>query len=138
MIKNNYTVLPRDVETLQFDWGKIQITCSPEVNKAANFSAGVVEVQPGGGHDKHNHPGAEEIIYIISGKAEQMIEDENGYPMVFQVETGSTIFIPESRYHYTKNIGDEFLTTFVVYSPHGAEKLLKKMPDCKVFPAEQG
>jgi predicted TIM-barrel enzyme len=27
------------------------------------------------GHSRHNHPGAEEIIFVISGNGEQMVED---------------------------------------------------------------
>ena len=73
---------PEDVESLNFDWGKVRFTLSPEVNSATQFSAGVVSVEPQSGHARHNHPEAEEIIHIISGVGEQMIEDESGAPVV--------------------------------------------------------
>ena len=51
-----YVVNPDDVESLNFDWGKVHFTLSPEVNGATRFSAGVVFVQPHSGHARHDHP----------------------------------------------------------------------------------
>lgn len=81
MGKQRYFVEPRHVETMRFDWGSFKVTCSPEVNGASRFSAGIVEMEPGKGHERHNHPGAEEIIFVISGQGEQMVEDEDGNPV---------------------------------------------------------
>ena len=93
----------------------------PEVNEASQFSGGVVFVPPGKGHTRHNHPGAEEIIFIIKGRGEQMVEDEDGNPETREVGPGCTVFIPESRFHSTQNTGSEPMEIFVVYSPAGPE-----------------
>lgn len=37
---------------------------------------GVVLLQPGKGHARHNHPGTEEILYVVSGQGKQMIDIE--------------------------------------------------------------
>lgn len=132
---DNYFVYPQDVDNFGFDWGRLALTCAPEVNDAAQFSAGVVFVPPGQGHSRHNHPGAEEIIFIIKGQGEQMVEDENGTPEVRQVGPGCTIFIPESRFHATQNTGAEPMEIFVVYSPTGPERLLREAPDFRLIPA---
>ena len=58
---------PGDVDNFGFDWGRLALTIGPKVNGAKNFSAGVVFVPPGKGHERHNHPGAEEIIFIHGG-----------------------------------------------------------------------
>jgi oxalate decarboxylase/phosphoglucose isomerase-like protein (cupin superfamily) len=127
-----YVVNPDDVESLNFDWGKVRFTLSAEVNGATRFSAGVVFVQPHSGHARHNHPDAEEIIHIISGVGEQMVEDESGNPIVKEVRAGSTVFVPESRYHSTMNTSDEPMLVFVVYSPAGPEKVVRETPGCRI------
>ena len=106
-------VYPGDVDNFGFDWGRLALTVGPQVNGSKQFSAGVVFVPPGKGHDRHNHPGAEEIIFIISGNGEQMLEDDNGKPETRQVGPGCTIFVPESRYHSTLNTGSEPMQIFV-------------------------
>ncbi len=48
-------VYPNDVDNFGFDWGRLALTVGPKVNGAKNFSAGVVFVPPGQGHERHNH-----------------------------------------------------------------------------------
>lgn len=128
-------VYPKDVSAFGFDWGRLALTVAPEVNDAQRFSGGVVDVKPGQGHARHNHPGAEEIIFVISGTGEQMVEDENGNPVTREVGPGCTIYVPESRYHSTLNTGSEPMQLFVVYSPAGPELALRDQPDFRVIPA---
>lgn len=127
---------PGDVDAYGFEWGHLSVTLGPAVNGAKNFSAAVVTVPPGQGHARHNHPGAEEIIFILKGAGEQMVEDEAGNPHVEQVGAGCTVFIPESRYHSTLNTGSEEMQIFVVYSPAGPEEVLKELPDFRLIPAK--
>ena len=94
---------------------------APETNGATRFSGGVVDLRRGQGHTRHNHPGAEEIIFVISGNGEQMVEDPDGNPVVQKVGPGCTIYVPESRFHSTLNTGDGPMQLFVVYSPAGPE-----------------
>ena len=128
-------VYPKDVSAFGFDWGRLALTVAPEVNGAERFSGGVVDVKPGQGHARHNHPGAEEIIFVISGTGEQMVEDENGNPVTRQVGPGCTVYVPESRYHSTLNTGSEPMQLFVVYSPAGPELALRELPDFRIIPA---
>ena len=39
-------VYPKDVPAFAFDWGKLSLTVAPEVNGAARFSGGVVDLPP--------------------------------------------------------------------------------------------
>ncbi len=132
---DKYFVTPDDVDNFGFDWGKLALTCGPTVNGASQFSAGVVFVPPGQGHTRHNHPGAEEIIFVIKGEGEQMVEDEDGTPHTRKVGPGCTVFIPESRFHATQNTGVAPMQLFVVYAPHGPEQLLRDAPDFRLIPA---
>lgn len=128
-------VYPDKVDTFAFDWGKLALTVGPEVNGAARFSGGVVNLEKGQGHARHNHPGAEEIIFVVSGTGEQMVEDEEGNPVVHRVRPGCTVYVPESRYHSTLNTGDGPMQLFVVYAPAGPEEALRELPDFRLVPA---
>lgn len=130
-----FFVYPKDVDAFGFDWGRLALTVGPEVNGARTFSGGVVDLPSGQGHARHNHPGSEEIIFVISGAGEQMVEDEAGNPVVRQVGPGCTIFIPESRFHSTLNTGAGPMQLFVVYSPAGPERGLRDLPDFRIIPA---
>ena len=133
MVENNF-VYPRDVNAFGFDWGKLSLTVAPEVNGAKRFSGGVVDLPPGQGHSRHNHPGAEEIIFVISGEGEQMVETPEGVPVVQKVGPGCTVFVPENRFHSTLNTGTVPMQLFVVYSPAGSELGLRDLPDFRLIP----
>ncbi|UXN67421.1 cupin domain-containing protein (plasmid) [Phyllobacterium sp. A18/5-2] len=134
MPKTKYFIYPQHVSAFGFDWGKLSLTVGPEVNGASRFSGGVVDLPSGEGHARHNHPGAEEIIFVISGEGEQMVEDENGNPITTKVGPRCTIYVPESRFHSTKNTGAEPMQLFVVYSPAGPELALRELPDFRLLP----
>ncbi len=122
-----------DVETLAFNWGNIRMLSEPSVTGAQRHSFGVTEVRPGGGHARHNHPGAEEIIYVLSGAGEQMVDDK---PPVL-IGPGACVFIPDGVYHSTLNTGGEPMRLIIVYSPAGPEQLLRDIPGCRVLPPGQ-
>jgi oxalate decarboxylase/phosphoglucose isomerase-like protein (cupin superfamily) len=128
-------VYPKDVDAFGFDWGQLALTVAPEVNGAQRFSGGVVDLPAGQGHARHNHPGAEEIIFVISGQGEQMVEDEAGTPVTRKVGPGCTVYVPESRFHSTLNTGDGPMQLFVVYSPAGPELGLRDLPDFRIVKA---
>ena len=133
-IGTGFITTEADVETIAFEWGALRVLSEPAVTGMQFGSFGVVEIGVGGGHARHNHPGSEEIIYILSGEAEQMVDDE---PPV-KVKAGACIYIPESVYHSTFNIGTEPVRAVIVYSPAGPERLLRDLPGCRVLaPGEQ-
>ena len=131
-----YFLYPKDVDAFGFDWGRLSLTVGPEVNGAKTFSGGVVDLPSGQGHSRHNHPGSEEIIFVISGEGEQMVEDEAGNPVTKKVGPGCTVFVPDSRFHSTLNTGKGPMQLFVVYSPAGPELVLRELPDFRLIPAQ--
>lgn len=120
---------PSSVSTYSFDWGMVKWFASPSINNAA-LTFGEVVVMPGGGHDRHNHPDAEEILYFLSGLGEQMLDD--GEP--FTVTAGDVIYIPTGVYHSTFNTGWEPLRIIAIYNPGGSELALKTLPDFNEVP----
>jgi len=125
-----WVVYGEDVEGLAFDWGTVKILSEPAVTDAERFSFGMVVLAPGKGHERHNHPGAEEIIFVMSGEGDQMIDDQ---PPI-HVRPGASIYIPADIYHSTLNTGWEPLRLLIVYSPAGPERLLRDIPGCRVLP----
>lgn len=123
-------IRPEDVETLVFDWGTIKWTSEPRISNAQNFSMGVVLLRPGKGHARHNHPGVEEVLYVISGEGKQMLDDGEFFP----ISAGMTIHIPADMYHSTVNTGWEPLKLIAIYAPHGPEAFLRSLPECVIVP----
>ena len=125
-------VAPHEVETLVFDWGTIKWLSEPCVTRTDRFSAGVVLLEPGMGHARHNHPGVEEILYVVSGYGNQMV-DERGEAWQ-PIGPGDLIHIPPDMFHATVNTGWEPLKMVAIYSPPGPEAFLKTLPGCRVLP----
>jgi oxalate decarboxylase/phosphoglucose isomerase-like protein (cupin superfamily) len=125
-------VNPKEVETQVFDWGTIKWLSEPRVTKTDRFSTGVVLLEPGKGHARHNHPGVEEILYVVSGHGNQMVDD--GGEAWQSIGPGDLIHIPPDMFHATINTGWEPLKLVAVYSPPGPEAFLKTLPGCHVLP----
>jgi oxalate decarboxylase/phosphoglucose isomerase-like protein (cupin superfamily) len=132
-ISGRRIVRSSDVETMLFDWGAIKWMSEPRVTDAQRFTMGVVLLEPGKGHVRHNHPGCEEVLYIISGSGKQMIDvdGEQWHP----ISTGDLVHIPADIFHATMNTGWEPLKMIAIYSPPGPEAILRQLPDCKIVPA---
>jgi oxalate decarboxylase/phosphoglucose isomerase-like protein (cupin superfamily) len=123
-------VEPRHVETQVFDWGRIQWLSEPRVTGARSITAGVVTLDPGKGHQRHNHPGVEEVLYVLEGEGLQMID--LGVEERRTVRAGMMIHIPADIYHETINTGGGPMKLLAVYSPPGPEALLRSLPGCRI------
>ncbi len=123
-----------DVDTLSFDWGKIRMLSDGRTTGAESFSFGYVELERGQGHRRHNHESADEVIYVLSGEGEQMLDDE----APVRVTKGDCIWIPLGVYHSTVNRGEERMQLIVVYAPAGAEEALRGDPAVTITPAGGG
>ncbi|HEV2774559.1 MAG TPA: cupin domain-containing protein [Solirubrobacteraceae bacterium] len=124
---------PDALPTMTFDWGLIKPLIATENTDAPEVSLMHVVLLPGQGHERHNHPGSDEILYILSGHGEQMVDDDQTFP----VGAGQAVFIPKGAYHSTVNTGWEPLALLAIYAPAGAEEVLKTLPDHReVAPGE--
>ena len=116
---------PNTIPTQTFDWGAIKWFVTPELTEGAGITFGEVVLQPGRGHDRHNHPESEEILYVLSGEGEQMLDDRQP----FEVKPGDTIYVPTGVFHSTRNTGWEPMRLLALYNPGGPEKVLEGLPD---------
>jgi oxalate decarboxylase/phosphoglucose isomerase-like protein (cupin superfamily) len=122
---------PDALPTMTFDWGLIKPLVATDNTEGAAVSLMHVVLLPGQGHERHNHPDSDEILYILTGRGEQMVDDAAEFP----VGPGQAIFIPKGAYHSTVNTGWEPLTLLAIYAPAGAEEVLKELPDHRAVPA---
>jgi len=122
---------PQAVPTQTFEWGAIKWLVTPNTQVGAGLTFGEVVLQPGRGHDRHNHPNAEEILYVLSGEGEQMLDDGEPFP----VKAGDTIYVPTAVFHSTRNTGWEPLRLLALYNPAGSEQALRELPDFREVPA---
>ncbi len=116
---------PSALPTMSFDWGVIKPLVAMENTEGTAVSLMHVVLLPGRGHERHNHPDSDEILYFLAGEGEQMVDD--GEP--FGVRAGQSVFIPKGAFHSTINTGWEPLTILAIYAPAGAEEALKGLPD---------
>ena len=132
-------VRPEEQPTSRFGWGQIKFLCEPGLCGAEHLTVGHVKLAPGQGHLRHNHPGVEEVLFILSGEGEQMVEtdleERGGEPEFFQVKAGDLVHIPTAVFHQTINTGAGTLELLAVYSPCGPEAVIRSLPDHEALPA---
>ena len=124
---------PNALPTQTFDWGAIKWYVAPGATAGAVMSFGEVVLLPGMGHDRHNHPISEEILYVLSGEGEQMIDDGEPFP----VRAGDTIYVPTAVFHSTVNTGWTPMRLLAIYNPGGPERDLETLPDFREVPPGQ-
>jgi mannose-6-phosphate isomerase-like protein (cupin superfamily) len=121
---------PNEKPTVTFDWGLIKPLVAKDDLETGSVSMMHVVVFPGGGHDRHNHPESDEILFFLSGEGEQMVDD--GEP--FTVGAGDSVLIPKGVWHSTFNIGWEPLVVLAIYTPAGPEQAFPEIPGFRELP----
>lgn len=122
---------PASLPTMSFDWGLIKPLVARDNTEDAGVSLMHVVLLPGQGHERHNHPDADEILYFLGGVGRQMVDD--GEP--FEVGPGQAVWIPRGAFHSTVNTSWEPMAILAIYAPAGAEEGLKTLPDYREVPA---
>jgi len=84
----------------------------PDITESENLIVVKVDVEAGGGHPFHIHPTMDEVIYILSGQAEQWLEKD-----VETLEPGEAVYIPKRMVHATYNNSDDPLSFLAILSP---------------------
>jgi oxalate decarboxylase/phosphoglucose isomerase-like protein (cupin superfamily) len=126
-------IAPGDADTIVSSWVTAKILASPEASGAEHMSAVSLYFNPGQGHARHNHPASEQLIFVIGGEGEMMIEDEAGRPVRTAIGPGSLVTIPRGAFHSTFNTGWEPLRILAVYSPAGPEQAMRSSSEFVVL-----
>jgi quercetin dioxygenase-like cupin family protein len=105
-------VTPAEMQIEELPWGPHEWLCRPGLTEAEQLLLVRVRIPPGQGHSFHRHPAMEEIIYIVSGVAEQWVGESSR-----QLRAGDSAHIPKDVVHGSWNAGDETLVLLAILSP---------------------
>ena len=80
--------------------------------KETNLMFVRAQLLPGHAHPFHHHPEMEEILYILSGRAEQWVERTKK-----EMGPGDAVYLPTGIVHGTYNSSSEVLDFLAILSP---------------------
>lgn len=129
MVKKQAVTHPDQVETIVTDWTTAKVMCGPDTNGSDAMGAVSLFFEPGQGHARHIHHDADQIIFVVSGQGEHVIEHADGSTVTEKVGPGSLIYIPRGNFHSTFNTGWEPMRLFAVFSPADPVKALRQVGD---------
>lgn len=98
-------------------WTLEEWLCRDDIVKNEHLMMVRANMEPGRSHPFHSHPTREEIIYVISGTAEQWVGQEKKI-----LGPGDMAFIPMGEIHGTWNVGTEMLVFLAILSPAKADE----------------
>ena len=101
-----------DAEREQLPWGKLAWLSRPGTTGARDLVVIEVDLLPGQGHNFHQHPDQEEVLYLISGTVEQWLERE---PSI--LKPGDSIFIDKDIVHASFNTSKEPARFLAILGP---------------------
>lgn len=101
-----------EMQVEQLPWGPHDWLCRPGLTDAENLLLVRVHMPPGQAHKFHRHPEMEEIIYILSGTAEQWVDRDKRI-----LKPGQLAHIPTDVVHGTYNAGEDALEFLAILSP---------------------
>ena len=101
-----------EMQVEQLPWGPHEWLCRPGLTDAKDLLLVRVNMPPGKGHAFHRHPELEEIIYVLSGTAEQWVNREKKL-----LKAGELAHIPKDVVHGTYNAGNDTLVFLAILSP---------------------
>ena len=93
-------------------WGPHEWLSRPGLTAADHLLMVRVLMPPGRAHQFHRHPTMEEIIYVVSGTAEQWVDREKRL-----LGPGDSAHIPMDVVHGTYNAGNDTLVFLAILSP---------------------
>lgn len=108
----NTFVTKAELEVEPSPWGPHEWLSRPGLTSAEQLLTVRVLMPPGRAHQFHRHPAMEEIIYVVSGTAEQWVDREKKL-----LGPGDIAHIPADVVHGTYNAGSETLVFLAILAP---------------------
>lgn len=109
-------ITANEAEAGSFPWCTTEILSNETLTGAERLILVRATFPAGEAHNFHKHPGREEIIYILSGRAEQWVGGQKQ-----TLGPGEIAHIPQNTPHATYNPFDEELKILAILSPAEAE-----------------
>ena len=101
-----------DVEIEELPWGPHEWLVKEGLTESEHLMAVRVTMPPGQAHQFHRHPHMEEMLYYVSGSAEQWVGESSRV-----LGPGDVAHIPMDTVHGTYNVFDEPVVFIAVLSP---------------------
>jgi quercetin dioxygenase-like cupin family protein len=98
-------------------WAIEEWLCRSDVVQNEHLLMVRVNMEPGKAHAFHKHPTREELLYVLSGRAEQWVAKE--YRII---GPGEVAFVPMGEVHGTYNPFPEKLVFLAILSPAKASE----------------
>jgi quercetin dioxygenase-like cupin family protein len=105
-------VTSRDAQVEVLPWGPHEWLARPGLVAAEKLQLVRVTMPPGRAHQFHRHPCMEEILYYLSGRAEQWVGRERRI-----LGAGEVAHVPRDEVHGTYNVFDEPVVFLAILSP---------------------
>lgn len=105
-------ITAQNVKHEDWPWCHVELMCNAENVGAKELLLVRATFPPGSLHSFHHHPGREEIIYLLEGRAEQWVGPEKRL-----LGPGDMVLIPKGLPHATFNPGTVPLKFLAILSP---------------------
>ena len=96
---------------VKYPWGWIRWLMNGKIDPEASQTLGIVQINPGQRNPLHMHPNCEELLYVISGSAENIIGDKK-----VTIGPGDLVRIPKGVPHQAITIGNKPFKAVISYS----------------------
>ncbi|HKC25319.1 MAG TPA: cupin domain-containing protein [Thermoanaerobaculia bacterium] len=93
-------------------WGEHEWFSRAGLTDAKQLQLVRVTMPAGKSHAFHRHPAMEEVLYVLSGRAEQWVGREKRI-----LSAGETAHVPKNEVHGTYNVFDEPVVFLAILSP---------------------
>jgi len=114
-VANRRFVTAAEAVRVQSPWTLEEWMCREDIVANEHLLMVRANMEPGRDHPFHCHPTREEVIYIVSGTAEQWVGTEKRI-----LKAGEMAFIPMGEVHGTYNPYSEPLVFLAILSPANA------------------
>ena len=112
-----------EVPVEQYGQAKVQWLASKAANGARELMFGVTDIEVGGSSPMHRHPNCEEVLHLLEGEIDQVIEGGHRLRMA----AGDTITIPRDLKHQAINVGDTPARMFVAFSSPERQTIIEEL-----------
>jgi mannose-6-phosphate isomerase-like protein (cupin superfamily) len=96
---------------VKYPWGWIRWLMNKNIDPEASQTLGIVQINPGQRNALHMHPNCEELLYVISGSAENIIGSKK-----VTIGPGDLVRIPKGVPHQAITIGSKPFRAVISYS----------------------
>jgi len=96
---------------VKYPWGWIRWLMNANIDPEASQTLGIVQINPGQRNPLHMHPNCEELLYVISGSAENIIGNRK-----VTIGPGDLVRIPKGVPHQAITIGNKPFKAVISYS----------------------